>query len=327
MIEQFINEVKMELEVKGLNDITEDELVRYVYIKLGQNFNFDLRFYFGNNKTRIQMYQESKSKSREEKMKRRTGICIDIADVLEYILKKGFGINISTERDIDDNQSYPHVYNIVTNSKGISYRIDLQLDLKYIQSCSRTKHFGKSEFDEKKDVISYSTLEAIDRKIGYIDKERYSEDYIDMLRLDLDESDSFVDKARGAIENLEATPYADMGYVERFGYHRALLKRLFPIPKEASKFNFIECYYERDNNEKDYQFCIILSNVTNINEISVYMYSMEERKYIGMTLKEFAEKTEQGLKTIQKVPGLQKAINSLRKEKNGINGKNDSEAR
>ena len=57
------------------------------------------------------------------------------------------------------------------------------------------------------------------------------------------------------------------------------------------------------------------------------MYSMEERKYIGMTLKEFAEKTEHGLKTIQKVPGLQKAINSLRKEKNGINGKNDKYTR
>ena len=67
---------------------------------------------------------------------------------------------------------------------------------------------------------------GIDRYYNYFNHDNdydgylYSEDYIDMLRLDLDESDSFVDKARGAIENLEATPYADMGYVERFGYHK-----------------------------------------------------------------------------------------------------------
>jgi hypothetical protein len=45
------------------------------------------------------------------------------------------------------------------------------------------------------------------------------------------------------------------------------------------------------------------------------MYSVEKNGYVKMSIQEFAEATENGLVTLQGVPGLKQALKKLKEEK------------
>ena len=53
--------------IKQNPNISEEKLIRYVYLDLGQRFSFDLRFAFGNTKTRRNIYTKSKNKEKKKK--------------------------------------------------------------------------------------------------------------------------------------------------------------------------------------------------------------------------------------------------------------------
>ena len=57
-LSEYIEKVK-EYKKKNQN-ISEEELIRYVYLDLGKRFSFDLSFSFGNTKTKKRIYAHSK---------------------------------------------------------------------------------------------------------------------------------------------------------------------------------------------------------------------------------------------------------------------------
>ena len=137
-LDDYIEKTKKYIEK---NNLTETEIVRYVYLDLGKRFSFDLDFNFGKAKDRVQIYRKNNRSFYElnECMENNTVICRSVAYILEYILNK-LGIKtISSE--LDDNKSYPHVHNVVDTAAFGRYIIDLQRDLGYIQSHSRTRYF------------------------------------------------------------------------------------------------------------------------------------------------------------------------------------------
>lgn len=123
------------------NNLTETEIIRYVYLDLGKRFSFNLDFNFGKAKDRVQIYRKNNRSFYElnECMENNTIICRSVAYILEYILDK-LGINIISS-ELDDNKSYPHVHNIVDTTDYGRFVIDLQRDLGNIQSHSRTRFF------------------------------------------------------------------------------------------------------------------------------------------------------------------------------------------
>lgn len=130
--------------------LTENEIVRAIYLDLGRRFSFDLEFCFGNSKTRKKIYNRAilKKEDIEEYLKKNKAICRSLAYTVEYILKE-LGINIITVTMAEDDSTCPHVHNIVIPKEGESYIIDLQQDLKEIQSHSFPKSFGLSTIPRK----------------------------------------------------------------------------------------------------------------------------------------------------------------------------------
>ena len=220
-IKEYLNEHK---------DLTETDIVRYVYFDLGRKFSFNLDFAFGNSKEKVQIYKQSQSPSElEECMESDIAICKSIAKIVEYVLNE-LGIKVSTVQS-DDNKSYPHVYNIVTTSDYGRYSIDLQRDLGNIQSQSVTQYFGLSTVDDSQ-LITRFQLEQIDKKIGYIDKENYySDDYIYLLKSHIDYLKDFSEKVKFVLENIDVYENKSVKYLERKLIMKSYLKNYLLLKK------------------------------------------------------------------------------------------------
>lgn len=305
---KYIEKVK---EYKKQNkDISENELIRYVYLDLGKRFSFDLNFSFGNAKTKKKIYASSGEKEDlEYAMQSNIIICKSVSYIVEYILKN-LGVNIRTVVAHNDERKYPHMYNIVTSKEGKQYIIDLQEDLENIQTHSFTKNYGLSIKSNKIPVINRFDIEQMDRKLGFIDdKHYYSDDYLYLLKLNMRYFTDFAEKVEFALGNIDIHENKNIEYAERKWHHEKLLKELF-LYDELKKIHMIDCYQE-DGKKREYKNCIAVERSKGTD---IYMYSVEQNKYCKMTLQEFAILRQKGLIHLQGIPGLRQAVKNLKQE-------------
>lgn len=308
-LSEYIEKVK-EYKKKNQN-ISEEELIRYVYLDLGKIFSFDLSFSFGNTKTKKRIYANSKKEEDLDKaMESNIIICKSVSYIVEYILKN-LGINIRTVVAPNDERKCPHMYNIVTPKEGEEYIIDLQADMENIQSHSFTKNYGLSTKSNKTPVISRFDIEQMDRKLGFIDDEHYySDDYLYLLKSDIGYFTDFAEKVEFVLGNIDIHENKKIEYAERKWHHEKLLKELFSL-EELKKIHMIDCY-QGDGEKRQYKNCMA---VERKNGTDIYIYSVEKNRYCKMTIQEFAEQVKNGLVHLQGVPGLRQALKDL-KQKN-----------
>ena len=244
-------------------DISETELIRHVYLDLGQRFSFDIHFLpFGNSKQRQHIYHHCHSeKDLEQCMETNIVICKSVAHILEHVLKP-FDIDISTVTDAEDYRRCPHVYNVINPKDGSQpYIIDLQEDMYNIQAHSFTKNFGLSVADEKTLVISRFEQEQMDRKSGYVtDQNYYTNDYLYLLKSDMGYFEKFSDRVKFVLENIEAYDHPNMQYTDRQWHHVRILEELFSDDEfnyisNDRKIRIIDCYKDI-NNIRKYINCI-----------------------------------------------------------------------
>lgn len=301
-------------EYKNQNpDISEEKLIRYVYLDLGKRFSFDLNFFYTNRKTKQRIYANSKKKEDlEEAMKSSIVICKSASYILEYILKN-LGVNIRTVVAPNDTRKYPHMYNIVNPKEGEEYIIDLQEDMENIQSHSFTKNFGLSTKPKEVAVMSRFTIEQMDRELGYIDDENYySDDYLYLLKSDIGYFTDFAEKAQFVLGNIDIHENEDIQYQERKWHHDKILKELFSN-EELKRIHIIDCY-QGEGEEREYKNCIAVERSRGTD---IYMYIVEQNKYCKITIQEFAKQVQNGLNHEQGVPGLRQELRELREENEG----------
>ena len=184
-LDKYVEKIKE--YIKQNPNITEEKLIRYVYLDLGNKFSFDLKFAFGNSKTRQEMYNKSMGRnSLESIIKSGLGNCKDISHVLKYVLRE-IGVNITTEIVDAPYTKCPHIYNIISQKDGKVYSVDLQMDLEKIKSHSFTKRYGLALNESNPPILKRFDIEKMDRELGYIDDEHYyADDYLYMLRSDVE---------------------------------------------------------------------------------------------------------------------------------------------
>ena len=306
-LKEYIEQVK---EFQRNNpDLTETELIRYVYLDLGKRFSFDLNYAFGTKATKKKIYNKTEKADLEASMENNTIICISACHILEYVLGN-LGINIRTKEEERDVSKFPHVYNIITQKNGKEYIIDLQSDIKNIQSHSFTSYYGLSVERGKPAVISRAEIERMDRKLGYIDdKNYYADDYMYLLKSYIEVMGNVEDKAELVLENIDIYQNREMNYHARKWHHEELLKKLFSI-KEMRKIHMIDCY-EQIGDEREYRNCIAVDNKTGTD---IYMYDIEKNKYCKMTIEDFARLIREGLVNLQPIRGLKYALNKIDKK-------------
>lgn len=289
------------------NNFNEIEVIRYIYLDLGKRFSFNLDFLFGNSKIQKQIYKSSGTQEYlNESMKTNIGICKTIAYIVDYVLNE-LGISCTTSIELYDDANCPHMYNIVILKNGRRFSIDLQNDLKNIQSHSCTEKFGLSTEENIPPVIQRFELEQIDRKLGYIDNENYySDDYLYLLKSDIGYFTNFAEKVEFILNNIDIHENKEIKYSERKWHHKQILKKLFS-EKELRKIHMIDCYkYASD--KREYKECIIVERGKGID---VYMYLTDELKYNKISIEELAKQVKMGLVCMQGVQGLKQAVKEL----------------
>lgn len=147
------------------DNITALEKVRFVYINLGLLFSYDYRVaydmkyaYYDIKDNYIRKYQT----------------CLQISEILNYILNKIDGVKSTViPRKIDNLRGaygQDHVANKVeVENNGVKecYLLDLTLDLFYIQSGLKTRHFGfETDINSTYDIIPQIDNIEMDKKLN-----------------------------------------------------------------------------------------------------------------------------------------------------------------
>lgn len=287
---------------------SETQIVRHIYLDLGLKLSFDAKFYFGNAKERKQIYDANGKKSIEKSMEEGNAICTSMSYLMEYILQQ-LNIDATTIIDYVEKRSCAHMYNMIRPKGEEPYYIDLQEDIKYIQSHSRTKHFGISIKDGKTPIMSLKELEAMDKEDGYItDEHYYADDYLYLLKYDSSIINDLRQKAEFIFENLEPDENTSFQWPDRTRRLSQLIKKLF-TQSERSHIRLIDCYYD-DKNKETYETCIAVET-GNIKETEVYRFLQEEQQFRKRTIDEFAKEVANGLKCKQGILGLKQALKQL----------------
>ena len=309
-LDEYIKSLKEYFKKNNIR--LDDEIVRYVYLDLGNKLSFNVQFLpFGNSRKRGEIYKNGSSINElNDCFKNRTVICNSASNILALVLRS-FGINIKTVVDGDNFKKCPHVYNVIVPTDKDPYIVDLQEDMYRIKMHGRTSNFGLSFKDLTTYVISYYEQEIIDRKIGYIDSlNYYTDDYIYTLKADVGLFDDFNEKVKFVLDNIDIIECPDMQYTDRQWYHVRLLEKIFDEDEfdyinNKGKIHFIDCY--KDINGKRLYLSFIA--VDNKNEPDIYFYNTKTLRYKRVEFDKFVQAVRNGLVLYKsKVKNLNKSL-------------------
>ena len=235
-------------------------------------------------------------------------ICKSLAFMMKRILNE-FGINCRVERDIQYQQTR-HVYNMITLQDGRTARFDLEEDLEFIQTNSKTRFFGITNNTApilKQDLVPPKELQEIDKTTAeYIPWGCYFDEMLRILKF-ATKGMELEEKLRNVLDNLDVyVRDRSIGYREKIYYHNRILHEVF-TEKELNKIHQIDCF-RGNGEEREYISCIVLDKPKE--ESIVYLYSNETGRYEEITLMELANEVKQGLVPLQGVQGLRKYLSA-----------------
>ena len=170
-IKKFIKE--READWQNWND---EQIIAWIHTELGSIYSYDPNYRYANNAEKFQVETDAdKDRSYWNRLNRKFVTCIDLANIVEFILSDVFFINC---RSVIDG-SGPHKYNIVYLPKKI-LKLDLQEDLYNIKSSRKLEHFGSEKYYDGRNFYSY-TSDEIDSLLSSINYKGipYSNDLLD----------------------------------------------------------------------------------------------------------------------------------------------------
>ena len=291
-LEKYADSIIAKIQEYG--DLSEDEIVRFIYLSLGKKIVFDTDWLFGTGDDDFgEIYYNSGTEEKannfinEDKW---SIICKDMAFILSYIGKKA-GVNIEIESPCPSRVNrFPHVYNKVTRKDGKEYYIDLFGDLSNIHMNSRTDFFG-SRIDFKGNLFKRDELEKMDMKLGYITKDRYySDDYFDLLKYHISLFKTFSDKMKFLLEN--NSPYIDSnsGYSERKRYIFNAFNMVIGMG-DMHNWEWMDSYSFQGTKLIPKEIIFVNEN----NDIIFFDYSENDNNYKQIDKDELAKKMANGL--------------------------------
>lgn len=309
-LEKYIENIKNLIEKNP--QISELEIMRYIYMDLGKNLDFDLNYTFGNSKEKKKIYEKAVNKDELNRiLEMRTSICKGISHLYSHILNE-LGIETTIVREYNEylNKVGRHVYNQVKLKDGKRLIVDLEDDLEYIQSGAKTRKFGIDE-ETNQLIVSDEELREMDMKNGYIPEGYYLEDMVYLLKIAVDNDHiSLENKLEFVLDNLNA--YRDtknVKYREMIRYQERMFEEMFD-PNELRKIHLINTYEDIEG-KRNYKSCIVLDNK---EQQSVYLYNNEKYKYNKITMDELLNNIENGLVAMDGIPGMKKYLRSRKEQ-------------
>lgn len=304
-LDKYVTYIKEQTQTMNLS---ETELIMYVYIDLAKRFKFNDDFFFGNLRTKRCIYNNAyEFDVLNDCMESNTIICKSSAKILEYVLTH-LGVQIKTIVEENDFKQYKHVLNLIIPKDGSPiYTIDLQEDMSNIQFHGFTSNFGLDPINNTS-VIKREEIRRIHKKIGYIsENELYTDDYIYLFKMNLDKDMSLVDRLDVVLGNIEPYSCPDINYWERRWKHERMLEELFGTELN-NKLHTIEFYKNEDGK-------IINNNGFYLHTrdgVFVYYYNKDNYRYDKYPISEFARKVlDEKIHYRQGIMGIRHEINKM----------------
>ncbi|MBQ3409244.1 MAG: hypothetical protein IJH12_08595 [Clostridia bacterium] len=303
-LNEYIEELRIKIEEKKSlkGSISDVEIIRFIYIDLGKKMNFDLGYTFGNSKQKKEIYGRPMNEEQINKAyESRTIICKSLAYIVQKIMEEfGYKCTIITEPDEYGRiRSGAHVYNRVTTPSDKTFTLDLEEDLEFIQSGSKTRYFGLTDHNTRNTVFSETDLRRIDTDIvEYIPEGMYLEDMLWMLDRALDSNSKPNERFKMLLDNLNKyRDISQMGYRDRILYYQGMIDHFFgrqnPYGKESylqEKIEMFNCYRTIGGKRK-YVSCII----TDFRERQIYLFNDEKNCYECINQDQLVEEMNNGL--------------------------------
>lgn len=288
------------------NNLSDDEttMIMQVYVDLGLRLRYDEDFFFGGTLMKKKLYFANPNLDFINNSFLSGKItCKSSSHILKYVLNK-LGVDVEVVIDNHTFKKYRHIYNVIHEKNGRVYKLDLQDDIANIKYKARTLGFGLSS-DEKSYVVPLSEQKCIHKKIGYIDN-CYYDDYIYFIKSNLDMFNDNYSKIDCVLNNIDYIK-SDMNYFERRWFHARILNDLFGL--ELSRYLHTLELYKKDDNEKHYINAFYLRNK---NSIDIYMYSVDDYKYVKYSLEEYTNYSlENNIESRNNIPGYRTMRNKL----------------
>ena len=300
-LDKYIDNIKKVLS----ND--ETKMIMQVYIDLGYILRFDEDFYFGGTKMKKKLYFANPNLSFMDNSFISGKItCKSSSYILNYVLKK-LGVDIKVVEDNHTFKKYRHIYNVISEKSGRIYSVDLQDDIMNIRYKARTASFGIS-LDGKKYTVPLSEQKDIHKSIGYID-DCYFDDYIYFLKSNLNMFNDYNSQIDFVLNNIDYKKI-NINYFERRWMHEKILSSFFG--EKLSSILYPLELYKRKEKEKLYINAFYLKNK---NDIDIYLYSIDDFKYIKYNLEEYTNYSiNNNLESRISIPGYRTMKNKVLKK-------------
>lgn len=184
-IEEIIGDIP-----EGLSEI---EKIRYIYIKLGKYFVYNINFIINQNEDEKQK-RVYKKEVNLENLYTRKHVCSQIAYALAGAINKMVpSVSASTmyraNHELAEDEEYgetEHMATKIETKDGEKYLLDLTLDLFRIQNNLQTKEFGFSSYiDDDYDILSLREVREMDNKIGYTHNGIYMNEFISQMKKEM----------------------------------------------------------------------------------------------------------------------------------------------
>lgn len=288
-----IKNMEEEVREQMPEGLSELGILRCLYIYLGKRKQFDVKYYFGDRKTKEKIYRLANQRLEDENLLigEKLSICTSIAKSLLLLAKK---FDISLELITDEEGIGAHMYNIAKLKDGRIIKLDLQQDLSNIHVGNRTTEFGRRDYLLTE--ISNEEIEEIDEKIGYkkIGK-NYKDDDIKLLISQI-KGKNKIDATDYILNNemfLEGLKESD-GYIELLRY----VKRTLSMCVGESSVYVINLYRDEDINkqplpDRQYSICVFARQKQKSN---IYLFKKKERRFEKVEPERMKRLLAQGLK-------------------------------
>ena len=287
--------------------VPDIEILRLIYIDLGQKMSFDPHYTFGNSRQKQAIYDRFTCEEQfDEVLEKKEAICKSLAYMLDMILPR-YGIKSKVTFEVNgrgEKKKRAHVYNTIELSDKKRFIIDLVEDFEFIQTGSKTKSFAVDIFDEETCLYSEDEIREIDQEIGYIPEGLYMDDILWMMeRAVSNEKVSDDELFEFIIDNFDK--YVDirnMGYVVRTHYYDRMIEHFFSKDRVDNrgrpsiiKIEKYDCYREIDG-ERHYSLCLI----TCFRGEKIYLFNNEKNCFERISPEHFSYLAQNGLEVPNK---------------------------
>ena len=297
-VKELLHEFQTNPEYQALDELS---FIRKIYIEIGKNKTFDVRYYFGNTATQKQIYRLAKKRTGvEDRIDDREIICYSLARQCEYLFKKlGYNCTVTHEP-----KELEHVFNILTLKNGDRIKLDLQSDLEFIQTGRRTRHFGTA--DDEYILLNEVSADAIahtDRNIGYTNENgEYTDELINSVISNLSDL-PLAERVTSFINDEDIIKIsADMGYMQQYSFYYKMLtslaeneiwKKLYIFPCKMGQEEYTSCIFIREQNP------------------TVFLYSNKHNRFLNVDIEKIPDLQEEGLRL--GVRGTENGVKLLRR--------------